>query len=47
MIIPFIPEDLFELNNNIQPKFDKEVIVIDNVFKNYQNILDICYNLSV
>ena len=47
MIIPFIPEDLFELNNNIQPKFDKEVIVIDNVFKNYQNILDICYNLPV
>ena len=27
MIIPFIPEDLFELNNNIQPKFNKEIII--------------------
>ena len=39
MIIPFIPEDLFELNNNIQPKFNKEIIIIDNVFKNYKDIL--------
>ena len=47
MIIPFIPENLFELNNNLQPQFDGEVIIIDNIFKNYKNILDVCYNVPV
>lgn len=47
MIKPFVPEDLFELNNNLQPKFDGEVITIDDIFKNYEEILDICTNMSV
>tara|TARA_R110000803_G_scaffold177476_1_gene239860 strand:- start:49 stop:696 length:648 start_codon:yes stop_codon:yes gene_type:complete len=47
MIIPFIPEDLFQLNENLHPQFDGEVIIVDNIFKNYQNILDVCNNTSV
>ena len=47
MIVPIIPEDIFELNDNLQPQFDKEVITIDNVFKNFSQILDICYNTPV
>ena len=47
MIIPFIPEDLFELNDSLNPQFNGEVIIIDNIFKNYKNILDICYNIPV
>ena len=47
MIVPFIPGDLFELNSNLKPKFDGEVLIIDNIFKNYQNILDICHNMPV
>jgi len=47
MIVPFDCEDLFELNDNLQPQFDGEVIVIDNVFKNFQNILNITQNLPV
>jgi hypothetical protein len=47
MIFPFDCEDLFELNDNLQPYFDGEVIVIDDIFKNFKDILDICYNLPV
>lgn len=47
MIIPFIPEDLFELNNNLQPQFDGEVIIIDNLFKNFEDITKICNNIPV
>ena len=47
MIVPFIPGDLFELNSNLKPRFDGEVLIIDNIFKNYQNVLDICHNMPV
>lgn len=47
MIIPFIPEDLFELNDNLQPQFDGEIIIIDNIFKNYNQILEVCLNTPV
>lgn len=47
MIIPFIPEDLFELNNSLNPQFNGEVIIIDNIFKNYKDILNICNNVPV
>lgn len=47
MIIPFIPEDIFEINNNLQPQFDGEVIIIDNVLKNFSQVLDLCYNTPV
>jgi len=47
MIVPFIPEDLFELNSNLKPKFNGEVIIIDNIFKNYEEILKVCNNMSV
>ncbi len=47
MIIPFIPEDLFKINDNIHPQFDGEVIIIDDIFQNFSEILDICYNVPV
>ena len=47
MIIPIKCEDLFELNSNIKPKFENGVIIIDNIFKNYENILDMCNNAVV
>ena len=47
MVIPFDCEDLFELNDNLQPQFDGEVIIIDNIFKNFQTITDICHNTTV
>ena len=47
MIIPFDCEDVFELNNDLHPQFDGEVIIIDNIFKNFQNILNLCYNTPV
>lgn len=47
MITPFIPEDIFELNDNLQPQFDGEVIIIDNIFKNFEELTKVCYNLPV
>ena len=47
MIIPFIPEDLFELNENIKPEFDGKVLVLDNVFKNFNKIQEVTNNMSV
>lgn len=47
MITPIILEDLFELNDNIEPNFDGEVVIIDNIFKNYEKILDVCLNMPV
>jgi len=47
MIIPFSPEDLFELNTQLSPQFNNGVIIIDNIFKNYEKILEVCNNLSV
>jgi len=47
MVLPYIPEHLFELNSNLFPQFDGEVIIIDNLFKNYSYILDVCTNMPV
>lgn len=47
MIIPIIPEELFELNIDVKPTFEGEAIIIDDIFKNYKDILDVCYNLPV
>jgi hypothetical protein len=47
MVIPIKCEDLFELNSNLNPVFDGEVITIDNIFKNYEQILQMCNNSVV
>jgi hypothetical protein len=47
MIKPIIAEDLFVLNDNLQPQFDGEVIIIDNIFKNFEEIVEVCYNMPV
>jgi hypothetical protein len=47
MIRPFIPEDLFELNTGLVPSFDGNCIIIDNVFKNFEEIQQICNNTPV
>lgn len=47
MIFPFIPEDLFELNDNLNPQFKDNVIIIDDVFKNFEDITNLCYNTPV
>ena len=47
MIRPFIPEDLFKLNKDIDPVFDGEVVYIDNIFQNYDEIMNILNNYPV
>ena len=47
MIIPFKPEELFELNDNLQPKKVGDVIIINNVFKNYDKIVEVIHNIPV
>ena len=49
MITPFVSDDLFEINNNAEINYDSvnEVIYIDNVFLNYDDILDLIYNIKV
>ena len=47
MIIPFKPEELFELNDNLQPKKVGDVIIVNNVFKNYDKIVEVLNNMSV
>ena len=49
MITPFVSDELFEPNYNANVTFDtnNKIIYIDNVFKNYDDILEIIYNVSV
>ena len=49
MINPFISDELFEINRNATVSFDavNEIIYIDDVFKNYEEILDLIYNVNV
>ena len=39
MIRPILTEDIFELNDQIQTTFDGEVIIVNNIFKHYNEIL--------
>ena len=49
MIKPFVSDNLFEINQNAKVSFDavNEIIFIDDVFKNYEEILDLIYNVNV
>ena len=47
MIKPFIPHKLFEVNENFDVKFENDIIIIDNYYKNYNDILEVLYNMNV
>ena len=47
MVRPILIEELFELNNKLSPRFDGDIIVIDDIFKNYNDIFEICNNAVV
>lgn len=47
MITPILCEDVFELNDNLQYNVDNEVIIIDDLFKHYDQITNIIYNANV
>lgn len=49
MITPFIPDELFEINESPLISFDNEyqVIYVDNFFKNYEDITNVLHNTSV
>ena len=41
MQIPFIPEDLFDLSDNLDIQTDGDFLLIDNFYKNYDDILSV------
>jgi hypothetical protein len=47
MIKPIIYDELFEINDNLVPSFSDGVLVIDNFYKNYDEIHEILNNMYV
>ena len=48
MITPIIPENLFEVNDSYEfVSFEDGVLVIDNWYKNYEEIYDVLQNMYV
>ena len=47
MIRPILTEDIFELNDQIQATFDGEVIIVNNIFKHYNEILKYINNVTI
>ena len=47
MIYPFSPEETFILNDKLEPRLEGEVIIIDNIFKNFDHISNLCQNFPV
>lgn len=49
MITAFQCEDLFELNDQLTVEFDQQnqIVIIDNFFKHYDDIIKYVYNLQV
>ncbi len=47
MIKTIIPEQVFELNKKINPTFDGEVIIVKNIFKNYNKNLEYINNVTI
>lgn len=47
MIKPIILDELFEINDGLTPEFNDGVIIIDNFYKNYDEIHDMLNNCSV
>jgi hypothetical protein len=48
MIIPFCPEELFEINSNYKvTSFDNDILIIDSWYKNYEDIEKVLQNMSI
>ena len=47
MITPVIFDDLFEINDDLVPKFKNGIIVIDNFYKNFDEIYSMLSNMRV
>ena len=47
MILPYCSQDLFELNENANIYCKDNIIYIDNVYKNYDEILHVLNNAAV
>jgi hypothetical protein len=47
MITPYIPDELFEVNTNAKIKFEDDVIIIDDYYKNYGDMHNVLTNMYV
>jgi hypothetical protein len=47
MIIPFVANDLFRVNENLEVQFVEDVIIIDDYYKNYDKIYEVLINMPV
>lgn len=48
MITPFNPDELFEINENINVvELNERYLIVDDFYKNYNDIKEILYNMSV
>jgi hypothetical protein len=47
MIVPYVPEELLEINSDIYPTFSDGVIVVDNFYKNIELLYNVLQNNSV
>jgi len=48
MVIPFEPDTLFEINQNVSvEEYTQGVFIIDSIYKNYNDILSILQNMPV
>ena len=47
MIRPYVPEQLFDLSDNYKIVMENDVIIVDNIYKNYDEIYDLITNMPV
>jgi hypothetical protein len=47
MIIPFIPEDLFQPGDDHQVRFENGVLIVDNWYRNFADVQAVLKNMSV
>ena len=47
MITPFLPDELFEINDNLEVTEFGDYIIVDNLYANYDSIKNILNNASV
>ena len=47
MIIPFIPEDLFQPGDDHQVRFEDGVLIVDNWYRNFADVQAVLKNVSV
>lgn len=47
MIIPFIPQDLLAVNEELYIMIEDDVIIVDNFYRNYDQLYEVCQNMPV